>query len=150
MRRTAVLLSLAALLFWVSPASGQVTTGDLNGTITDPSGAVVAGARITVKNSDTGLTREVTSGSDGKYAVTLLPPGIYKLTVEAQGFSTTVYEKIELGVGGKLTIDIALKLGSGREIVTVTEEQPLLELTSSEIRGSVTPLEVKELCSAPR
>ena len=145
MRKITLLLLLVAVVFWVTPAAAQVTTADLNGTIMDPSGAVVAGAKITVKNPDTGLTRETTSGSNGEYAVTLLPPGVYKLTVEAQGFSTTVYEKIELAVGSKRTLDVTLKLGSGREVVTVTEEQPLLELTNSEIRGSVTPLEVKEL-----
>ena len=145
MRKIILLLLLAAVVFWVTPAAAQVTTADLYGRVLDPSGAVVVNARVTVKNPDTGLTRETTSGSNGEYAVTLLPPGNYKVTVEAQGFATTVYERMELAVGSKRTLDVTLKLGSGREVVTVTEEQPLLELTSSEIRGSVTPLEVKEL-----
>lgn len=127
------------------PANAQVSTADLVGKVVDPSGAVVPGAKVTVTNPATGFTRETRSGETGDFAVTLLPAGTYKVSVEAQGFATAVYEKVELLVGQKLSLDVALKVGTGREIVTITEQTPLIEFTRSEIGGSVTPEETKSL-----
>jgi len=140
------LATLAAVIaFAAFPAAAQVTTADVVGHVTDPNALAVAGARVTVSNPSTGLVRETASSETGDFAVTLLPPGIYKISVEKQGFSTAVYDQIELVVGQKRTFDVTLKIGGASTIVTVTEEAPLIETTSSEIQGSVSPLEVREL-----
>lgn len=145
MGKPKLLLALAIIAVGAVVAGAQVSTVDIVGRVLDPSGAVVAGAKVTAKNVDTGLTRETVASSSGDFAITLLPAGTYRVTVEAQGFATSVYEKLELLVGSKVTLEVHLKLGSARETVTVTEETPLLEFTRSEIAGSVSPLEVKEL-----
>ncbi len=136
----------AVIVFAAFPAVAQVTTADVVGHVTDPNGLAVAGARVRVSSPSTGLVRETASSETGDFAVTLLPPGIYKISVEKQGFSTAVYDQIELVVGQKRTFDVTLKIGSASQIVTVTEEAPLIETTSSEIQGSVSPLEVRENC----
>src|SRR5712691_561507 len=134
---------IVVVTLFVLPVLSQVNTGDIVGRVLDPNGLAVPGAKVTVTNKDTGLTREAATGDTGDFAVTLLPPGIYKVTVGKEGFATTVYEKVELAVGAKQTLDVSLKLGSARETVTVTEEPLLVEVTRSDIGGSVSPSEVK-------
>lgn len=145
MAKTSAGRFLVIALLFTLPATAQVNTADIVGKVLDPKGLAVGGAKITVTNTETGFTREGRTGDTGDYAVTLLPAGTYKVTVEKEGFSTTVYEKVELAVGSKQTLDVTLKLGQAREVVTITEEPPLLEFTRSEIGGAVSPLEVKEL-----
>ncbi len=129
---------LAATPLWAQ-------TGQISGTISDPSGAVIQGARVTVTNPATGLTRTVETGASGSYTVAQLPPGTYDLKVEHQGFSTASKKALELLVGQQLTFNVTLKPGGATEILEVTDEAPLIESTRSEIGGSVTPLEVREL-----
>ena len=128
------------------PVAAQVTTADLVGRVLDPKGLGVPGAKITITNKDTGLTREAVTGDTGDFAVTLLPAGAYRVTIEKEGFATTLYEKVELAVGAKQNLgDVNLKLGAGRETITVTEEPPMIEATRSDISGAVSPLQVKNL-----
>jgi hypothetical protein len=127
------------------PSAAQVNTGDILGRVVDPTGAVIAGAKVTVTNPATGFSRETTTGPTGDFAVTLLPVDVYKVTIEATGFAKTVYEKVELSIGQKLTLEVSLKLAAGQQTVTVTEQPPLIEATRSEIGGSVSPTEVQEL-----
>lgn len=139
------LLCVALVALIAPPAFPQVNTADIVGRVLDPKGLTVPGAKVTVMDTDTGLTREAATGDTGDFVVTLLPPGTYKVTVEKEGFATVVYEKVELAVGAKQTLEVSLKIGSARDTVTVTEEPPLVELTRSEIGGSVSALEVREL-----
>jgi hypothetical protein len=144
MRKTIAAVSLTVLFLFALPAAAQVTTADIVGRVLDPKGLAVAGARVTVTNTDTGLKRETVTGDTGDYTVTLLPPGAYKITVEKEGFAKIVMEKVELVVGARQTLDISLKVGSISEVVTVTEEPPLIQTTRSDIGSSVLPEEVKE------
>src|SRR5712692_1611863 len=136
---------LIACVLFAIPAPAQVTTADIVGRVLDPKGLAVAGARVTVQNTETGLKREALTGDTGDYAVTLLPVGTYKVTVEKAGFAKTLVEKVELVVGAKQTLDVTLKVGSITEVVTITEEPPLVETTRSDLGGSVSPAEVKQL-----
>lgn len=145
MFKTLGTLLLAALTLLALPATAQVTTADLNGRVLDPNGLGVPGAKVTVLSLDNGSVREATTSDTGDYAITLLPPGTYKVTLEKAGFNTAVFDTVELVVGQKRTLDVSLKLGATATQVTVTEEPPLVETTSSEIGGSVAPVEVKEL-----
>ncbi len=135
----------AVVALFVLPVLSQVNTGDIVGRVLDPKGLAVPGAKVTVASKDTGLTREAATGDTGDFAVTLLPPGTYKVTVAKEGFATTLYEKVELAVGAKQSLDVSLKLGTGRETVTVSEQPPLIESTRSDLGGSVSPTEMQSL-----
>ena len=143
LQRAFVFLLLATAI--ALPVAAQVTTADLVGRILDPKGLAVPGAKVTVLNSDTGFKRETLTVDSGDFAVTLLPAGTYKVTIEKEGFATAVYEKLELAVGSKQPLEVNLKLGSSRETVTVSEEPPLIENTRSDLSGTVSPAEVKNL-----
>ncbi len=140
-----LLFSLISLFLGLATAYGQQTTGQINGTLTDSSGAVVPNATVTAKNKENGFTRSTKSSSAGAYTVTELPPGNYSVTTEAAGFAKTVDEAVAIQVGQSLTLNFTMKTGGSNETITVTEEAPLIEQTRSEIGGSVSPLEVKEL-----
>ena len=86
-RNTLRLISLLAILALFSVwAFGQAETGAINGNVTDKTGAVVAGAKVTATSIDTGLVRTATTKSAGEYTITNLPPKTYNVTIEAQGF----------------------------------------------------------------
>ena len=86
-----VLMLAIVMIFSVSAifAQAQVSTADLNGTVVDPNGAIVSGASVTVRNTETGFQRTVTSNSDGFFSAPLLPLGKYRVTTTASGFSET-------------------------------------------------------------
>ena len=135
-----VFMSLA-----VNPTASQVTTADVRGHVSDPNGLAVGSAKVTITSKETASTRDTMTSDLGDYALNQLPPGMYKVTVTKDGFATIVFDPVELAVGQKLTLDAALKLGSGSEIVQVTEETPLIHSSSSEIQGSISPIEVQNL-----
>ncbi|HVG39114.1 MAG TPA: carboxypeptidase regulatory-like domain-containing protein [Pyrinomonadaceae bacterium] len=109
----------------------------LTGNITDPQGAVVVGAKITVKNLQTGDETSATSSDEGSYTIPSLLPGRYNVTVEAQGFKKQVSENVELHTADKATIDVALEIGGVDQVVTVNEsDTPLLE-SDTATRGQV-------------
>ncbi|HEX5731633.1 MAG TPA: TonB-dependent receptor [Blastocatellia bacterium] len=129
----------------VIPALAQVTTADITGRVVDAQGNAVVGATVTVRNTGTGLSRTATTGDEGDYTITQLPPGVYEITVEASGFSRALQKDYELNVGTKPTLNFELKPGGVTETVEVTGDAPLIETTKSEIGGVVTPLEVQNL-----
>src|ERR1051326_1535995 len=89
---------VAAILLGGRPSAAQFTTGSLGGTVTDPTGAAVADAKVMVRNTETALTRTVQSASDGGFLFSSLPVGVYNLTVEKAGFSTYVQEGVVLHI----------------------------------------------------
>src|SRR2546425_4480707 len=95
-----ILVILAIAVLSASPACAQVSGATLTGTITDPSGAAIAGAKITITNTATGVTRDVTADSAGFYSAPNLLPGPYEVTAAASGFSTTKQSNLTLTVGG--------------------------------------------------
>ncbi len=96
------------------------STGALSGTITDPSGAVVAGVQIKLTNETTGETRNVTSRSDGSFLIPLLAPGSYRLETIMTGFKPTVRSGIRVNVTETATLNIQLEVGSATEHITVS------------------------------
>ena len=112
-----VFMSLA-----VNSTASQVTTADVRGHVSDPNGLAVGNAKVTITSKETASTRDTMTSDLGDYALNQLPPGVYKVTVTKDGFATIVFDPVELAVGQKLTLDAALKLGSGSEVVQVTEE----------------------------
>ena len=121
------------LLFAVASAVllAQDPRGTITGTVTDPSGAPVAGARITAIHTLTNVAFQGITTAEGGYSIPLLPPGIYTLTAELQGFKKTVRQGIELRISERLTVDLRLELGAMQETVSVTAEAPLLEVATA-------------------
>ncbi len=133
--RVAVSLIVAFILIALVggvPLYAQVTSGTIFGTVTDPTGAFVSGATVTVVSKDTGLTRNMTSGGAGEFVVPNLPPGNYTITVTAQGFKKLEKAGVILSVGDHLNAgQFALSIGATGESVTVTAEGAQLQLQSN-------------------
>ncbi|HEY0547036.1 MAG TPA: carboxypeptidase regulatory-like domain-containing protein, partial [Pyrinomonadaceae bacterium] len=138
---------LVALLFAVPFASAQVTTGNVQGVVKDPNGAVVAGAAVKVTNADTGIVKETTTNDEGFYRVTNLIPGDnYTVEVTASGFAVSVREKVPVRLGLENDASIQLSVTGGTTQVNVTgEEQPLIQGTQSQTSQSYTPRQLTQL-----
>ena len=134
----------AVLLVGTITAWGQATTS-LRGTITDSSGGSVAGATVTISNTESRIERTATSASDGSYQFLLLPPGTYKLTVTAQGFLRYEDTGLQLLVNTPATVNVQLKVGGGKETVTVTAEAPALNMVDASIGNSFDEKQVMEI-----
>lgn len=145
MKRALLFTVVLALVLSASGAWAQITAGQINGTVTDPTGAVVANAQVTARNPDTGLVRTAKTGPSGNYVVAQLPPGRYEVRIEAPGFATVVQKDVGILVGQFVTLNFQVKPGATSEVVQVTGEAPLVNLTQSAITGNVTPLEVQDL-----
>jgi hypothetical protein len=124
------------LLLTGSLASAQTTgTATLLGTLTDSSGAVIAGAKVTVTNTATSFTSETVTNAEGYYFVTYLNPGTYQITIEAAGFKRYVRDGVLLRTNESPRIDVALEVGAVTESVQVTGAPPLLETETSASGG---------------
>ncbi|MGC2398516.1 MAG: carboxypeptidase regulatory-like domain-containing protein [Acidobacteriaceae bacterium] len=135
-----VILSLSAT------ALGQELAATLTGTVTDPSGAVVAGATVGVHSEETGAdVRSVTTSASGSFNITNLPAGRYTVTVTNSGFQTFVAKDVILNVAEKHTLDVALVTGKTTETVEVTAENTAIQTTTAEESGTVTGEQVREL-----
>lgn len=137
---------IAALMLSVgSLAQSQATTGTVQGTVTDPNGAVVSGASVNLKNIDTGFERTVTSNSDGFFNAPLLPLGRYRVTTAAGGFTNTVLENVEVTIGQTQSLDIALKVGGATETVDVSSEAETVETARTELSTQINERSVENL-----
>ena len=143
-RRTGCALLLLAA--FVLPVAAQSNKGTITGTITDPNGAVVKGAKVVATNVATGEAREATTGDEGTYTLPALDPGIYRVTVDASGFTQSVVEEVKLDTAGRQAIDVTLTAGGvSGGTVTVTAEAPLAE-TETSVRGDlITGKQVTDL-----
>ena len=143
LRRALVLaLTLTALSLC---ASAQEFRATLTGRVTDTSGAVVSGAKITIRNLNTNETFDTTASGEGGYTVPFLIPGRYSATVEASGFKRTVNEGFDLNVGQKTTLDFALEIGQLENTINVTADAPLLEADTATRGQVIESLRVTEL-----
>jgi hypothetical protein len=143
-RITTKLLLLAGLLSSVI-ATAQLPTASIHGTVKDPSGAIVANATITVRNTDTNETRKAISGADGGYLIAALPVGNYAVRVEQTGFKSAIGNGVTLTVGQEQLLDFTLQLGAVNEVVDVTEDLPVMNTTMGSLGGTVTPQKMQEL-----
>jgi len=142
--RLVIILALLALS--LSPRIyAQVAGATLSGTITDQSGAAVAGARVSIRNTDTGVSTDVTTNTSGFYSAPNLLPGTYEVTASAAGFATEVNTGVVLTVGAQQVLNIFLRVGQVTERVEVTGEAPSVELASSSISAVVNSTTVVEL-----
>jgi hypothetical protein len=140
-------LAVAFCFFTLSLAAfGQAANGTITGTVLDPAGAVVAGADIQVKNTQTGVVYPATSTSTGNYTVTQLPPGTYEITVKFMGFKTYVHSNLQVQAAQIVREDPKLEVGAAEQSVTVTEQASLLKTESGELSHNV---DVQQLDNLP-
>jgi hypothetical protein len=140
----ALTLALLAQLIAGGIAWGQATTS-IRGTVTDSSGGYVAGASVTLTNPESKIVRTATTGDDGGYQFLFLPPGTYTLDVAATGFQKYEQTSLQLLVNTPVTVNVQLKVGGGKETVTVTAEEPALNLVDASIGNSFDETQVREI-----
>jgi hypothetical protein len=124
-------------------AFAQETTGGLQGTVKDPSGAVVAHARVVVTSTSLVGSKQVITDATGHYRFSNLPPGSYTLTVTTEGFQTLRRQGIALEVGHTPTIDLDLSIGAVSSVVEVTSSGPVIDTTSTENMTNIPQEELK-------
>ncbi len=148
LRSTLMLLAFAVMLAAVTPcalAQATISFAQLNGTVQDTTGRVVAGASVTLRDLGTNRSYNAVCNSNGYYVVPSLPPGQYELTVQYTGFSKYVQTGIVLTVGQTATVDVTLKVASVGESVVVTGEAPVVEPTRSETSQVIDAVQIQGL-----
>jgi hypothetical protein len=128
---------LALLLLAAVPAAAQVNTATVNGTVTDQSKAVLPGVTITATDTQTGRKYVATSDGRGAFQLALLPPGVYALQADLEGFTPSTVPSMELLVGQIAAVQFTLEISTVRETVTVSGEAPLIDVTSTQVAGNV-------------
>jgi len=136
---------LCVLLFSSSSALGQAVNATLLGTVTDASGAVVAGARVTTTEMKTGVVRSITTNDSGNYAFADLPPGQYAVAVEKQGFKKAVRSGVDVAVNTDTRVNLALEPGTINESVLVTAETPILQTDRADVGDKIDNRQVVDL-----
>ena len=132
----AALFGLLLSVLFAAHAWAQIS-GGLAGRVTDPSGAAVAGAQVTLTRMSTGVKRTTESTADGYYTFTQVLPGSYSVEVAAPGFARVLQQGITVATGATPRVDLPLKPGGGQETVTVTEDAPLLQSETSNIQTNI-------------
>ena len=143
-------LLLAGVLLSATSAFSQQGATEIRGKVVDAQGAAVPGATVIVKNQDTGMFRETVSNVDGTYFVSGIVPGVYEVSAELQGFKKLGLKDIRLEIGKTSTVDLQLAVGGIEEVVTVSAESPLVDVTTKEVGGNITGSELVDLPSINR
>ena len=124
-------LLVSLLLLSGLPAYAQFDSATVLGTVRDANGAVIAGAKVTVKNTATGIVTTALTDANGDYLFPTVRIGVYRVTAELTGFSTAAAEQVNVTVEARQRVDLVLQIGAMTEVVTITDQAPLLEADSS-------------------
>jgi hypothetical protein len=138
-------VALFVCLGVATTAHGQDPTGAIEGVVTDKTQASVAGARLTAQHLETGLSREVVTGTDGLFYFSLLPIGRYSITVRAPQFATVVQQPIQVTVSQTVRVNVRMELSSIEESVTVSGGAQLVDTSSNALGRVVTGRELVDL-----
>ncbi|MFY9845007.1 MAG: TonB-dependent receptor, partial [Terriglobales bacterium] len=145
MKRLQLCLAVFAVLALTFSAFAQVQNGQFSGTIVDPSGAAIANAKVSVSNPATGLTLTATTNSSGNYTVREVPPGAYKITVEAPGFKTESNTGVGANAGTISHVDFKLQVGKASEVVEVNAEAVAVNTEDSKLASTVSATQISNL-----
>jgi Carboxypeptidase regulatory-like domain/TonB-dependent Receptor Plug Domain len=143
--RASLLITIGLALLSAIPLLAQVDTGSITGTVADPSGAVVNGAKITLTNQGTGVALTTTTGSDGVYKFSPVRIGTYKVDVSYQGFKSVTQNDVKVDVGTNVLLNLTLTPGSTSETVEVTAATPLLQTQDASVGQVVDQRSVNNL-----
>jgi Carboxypeptidase regulatory-like domain len=144
-RLCAVVSAMAFLVMAAAPAGAQTVYGSMAGSVSDPSGAVVAGAKVEAKNEGTGAKVDTVTSAEGVYRFPELPIGSYDVTISAAGFQNETLTGVQVNLQITTALNAALKVGGTTSVVTVNASAPQLQTESSDITGSVTDEEYLNL-----
>src|SRR5258706_2664941 len=123
---------LAVLVFSIAAfTQSEITTGVVQGTVTDPSGAVLPNATVEARNQETGFARSTTTNADGRFVLLSLPPGPYVVSISANGFATLDQKNVTLMVGQTISLNPQMKVASGSTHIEVTAEPSTVETTAN-------------------
>jgi hypothetical protein len=128
-----------------APLFAQTETGRILGSVSDQSQAVVVGAAVSITDTQRGQTRNLTTNDAGEYLVPNLLPGVYVVRATAQGFKNVERRNVELQVASDVRIDFVLQPGDTQTTVTISEEAPLVDSTSSVLGGTLTNQQINEM-----
>ena len=137
-------ISPLVILLLATIVSAQTFRGTILGTISDPNGAVVAGATITVKNTSTGIERTTTTDSEGNYTVPELPVGPYEVRVEQPGFTTSLVSNVTVEVASERRVDVKLQVAAPQTTVLVATNVQV-ETTTNTLGGTITTKAAEDL-----
>jgi carboxypeptidase family protein/TonB-dependent receptor-like protein len=140
-----VLAMVCLVLFAAGSAYPQGSTGRILGSVTDQSGGNVAGATVTITDVARGVSQTLTTDSDGEYVASNLVPGTYTVRAEYKGFKTFERKNILIEVGKDVRIDTVLQTGSTTDTITITEEVPMVDTTSTTLGGTISNEIINEL-----
>jgi hypothetical protein len=141
---TGCVVALTLLLVAI-PVVAQLPTGTILGTVKDTSGASVPGATVTIQNVDTGLTRTVTTGSEGTFDAPELATGHYQVQATHEGFKTATHTGITLEVTQQAVVNFTLEVGTAQQQVVVTGEVPIVNTQDATLGGLVNETSIKDL-----
>ena len=131
------LVGCLACCLIAAPLRGQTNSGSIQGTVTDPSGAALAGANVTVRNLDTGLAISTVTTDAGLYSVPNLPPGRYSVSIEGPSLKKYTQEGVTVPTGTAVSLDIQMQLGAVTENITVSADASQLETSTSDVGATV-------------
>ncbi|MDW8216042.1 MAG: carboxypeptidase-like regulatory domain-containing protein, partial [Acidobacteriota bacterium] len=131
-------------------AQSQVNAADLRGIVSDDSGKVIAGAKVTAREERTRFTREATTNDDGVYQFIALPPGSYEISVEAAGFARAVNRNVTLTIGAAAQLDFTLRVGETTEEVVVTAETQVIESSRTSVAETINQRAINNLPTSSR
>ncbi len=126
-------------------AQSQANSGNIEGHVSDPNGAIVAAATVTATNQQTGFQKSTTTKDDGTFSIILLPPGVYSVVISASGFTSAEVKDVTVTVGSHAPVDVALSVGSTTATVTITEPVPLVETTRTSVATTINQTSIDNL-----
>src|SRR5205085_2734467 len=143
--KAVIFMAAVTLLLSGSRSFGQALTASLVGTVTDSSGAVVTGAKITITENQTGLSRSATTNQSGNYQFTDIPPGMYSVSAEQQGFRRESRTNVQVDVNSTVRSDIKMMPGTVNETVTVTDAPPPIQTDRADVGDKIGAVQLAEL-----
>jgi len=131
-------LSLLLILSTLALGQGSLTSGDINGTVVDPSGAAVPGATVTLKSTENGTTQTTTTNETGAYRFHLLNPGSYSVSAASQGLQTHA-RAVAVAIGQTSTMNITMQVASASQTVEVTAEAGIIQTDNGNVSSNISP-----------
>src|SRR5438128_1915902 len=146
MKKCYFLLMIVAVLCLASGSLGQTVQGVITGTVTDPSGASVPDAKVSITNAGTGVAQATTTSSDGSYRFSLVPPGTYTVDIQAANFTHVRAAGLVVEASQTVAFSVKLELAKGSEVIEVTEHAPLVQTATSDLS---TQIDRETILNAP-
>jgi carboxypeptidase family protein len=134
-----------AALLCLASALGQTVNGSITGQVTDPSGAMVSGAKVTAENTATAVKTSVVTNGAGVYTIRFLPIGTYTVTVEAKGFSTQKMNAFSLEIDQTAKVDATMKIGASETVVVEETIHPILDTTDATLGNTLSTNEIANI-----